>query len=116
MEVVAAGVHHTGDLGAVGPLILLLHGQCVHVGPDEDGGAGNAAVQFSQDGVAGNAGAHGDAQLGQFVFDKLGGLLLVEGQLGILVEMAAIGQQLFLQRPGNGLNFCFAHGQSHLSV
>ncbi len=96
MQVVAAGVHDAG-VAAVG----VLHGgargvdqpgifddrQRVEIGPQHERGAG-AVFQNADDAVAADVGMHFIAGLLPEFGQSLGGLLLLRGQLGMLVEPA----------------------------
>jgi len=94
--VVAAGVHHTGHLGGVGHVILLLDGQRVHVGPQGDGRAFSAG-KVADDAGAGHAAAHGNAQLSQARRHQPGGVVLLERQLGMAVDGTTERYQLVPQ-------------------
>ena len=89
VAVVAAGVHDTGVLAAVGLAGVFLDGQGIDVRPEHQGLAGPAALDGAH--TAGDAleGLDGNAHLLQLGDDKAGGLHLVLAHLGVGVEPAA---------------------------
>ena len=87
--VVAAGVHPPRVLRGAGQPGRLLDGQGVHVGAQPDHGAGAAAAQDGLDAGAGDARAHFEPQFFQVGGDEGGRLLLLEAELGDLVQLAA---------------------------
>ena len=102
MIVVAAGVHHAHFLAVVGRLLrglerhvhLLGHRQAIHVGAQRDDAAGLAALQDADDAGAADAGLHLHAQRAEVIRDDLGGADFLQPQFGMLVEIAAPGDDL----------------------
>ena len=94
VQVVAAGVGRVA-LGGKGKAGLLLHGQGVHVRPQQDG----LAARLAQGGHNARF-AHAPgliAQLPQFFFHKGAGLGQLKAHLRVAVQPAAIFHQLRLQ-------------------
>ena len=106
--VVAAGVHHAGDLGGKGQAGGLLDGQGVHVRPQQHRGAGMAAENLGHHtGVPHRA--EGDGPGGQLLSYPAAGLKLLESQLGPLVEGAAQAHHIISEH-------LFFHAAPHLMI
>ena len=102
MRIVTAGVHHAafdaagGRRGAgrgVGQAGLLGHRQPVHVGAQHDDGAG-PVLHHRDDAGAADALGHREAQLARDRRQLGGGLVFLEAELGIGVEVAVERHQL----------------------
>ena len=112
VAVVAAGVHHRHGLAVVlrrnlrGERQAGLFGdrQSVHVGAQGHDLAGLAALQDTDDPGLADSGAHFHAQAAQMVGDHLGGANLAVAEFGMLMQIAAPGDDLGLQRLGLGEN------------
>jgi hypothetical protein len=103
VAVVSAGVHRPRDERAVLPPGDLLHRQGVHVRPDEQRAArrpgagslgplaplGPLPAQDAQDARAGQSGAHLEPRFAEQGGDALRRAVLLEGQLGVAVQVAA---------------------------
>ncbi len=92
VAIVAAGMHLTRDLGAVGEVGLLLDWQRVHVGakPDRTRSRSLRAANDANDSSAANGGSDLVAAEGvEPVGDELGGQLDIVEELGILVDFLA---------------------------
>ena len=96
VAVMAAGVHHAGDLAGVLQPGLLLHGQPVHVPPEQDGPAGLRALDRRQGAGLQTAGAPLHAHLVQLGPDALAALELLLADLRMLVEPAALFDEIAL--------------------
>ena len=115
VDVVAAGVHHAVTAGPVSPLGRLLQGQGVHVGAEEDHGAGTPAVQPGDHGVPGKAGLDGQTEAFQLLPDEARGVRLPEGQLRVFVQMVPVCQQAAFLFPGESPDLISGHGAPLLS-
>ncbi len=96
VRVMAAGVHHTDGLVAVGgggtraerQIDLLGDGQCVHVRAQRDGRTGLAALEHTHHTGLGDAGLHLEAEALQVIGHDLRGAELAVGEFGVLVKIA----------------------------
>lgn len=95
VEVVAAGVHHAGDLGPVGQVGGLLDRQGVDVRAEKDGRPG-AVLEHSDDAAPDLPDAVAEGL--QPPRDLRGGLRLLHRQLGVSVQ---VGVELLLPRCGS---------------
>ena len=81
-------------------LVLLVHRQRVHVGPQSDRAAAGAFL--SDDGADDSCLAHsammGDAEPGQLARDDIGGVELFEAELRVLVQIVANVAQVGVKR------------------
>ena len=92
----AAGVHHTDGLVAVGgggaraerQIALFGDGQRVHVGAQRDGRTGLATLEHTHHTGLGDAGLHLEAEALQVIGHDLRGAELTVGEFGVLVEIA----------------------------
>ncbi len=92
VPVVAAGVHLAVVDRAVVELVQLLHGQRVHIGAQADQAlAGLATLEQTDDAGAGQAPVHLDPPVGELLGDHIGGAVLLEGDLGMAVDVPAPG-------------------------
>jgi len=90
VAVVAAGVHLARHPGAVLPSLDFLNRQGIHVGPQQNGGAGGLrSTQHTDDPRAADLGAHLESQLPEALRDERGGAVLLEAELRVAVEGAA---------------------------
>ena len=105
MAVVAAGMHDVGVGGGVGHAAGFQDRQRVHIGAQADGAVGLASADGSDDAVAADAGGEGDAEFGQTISHEGGGLMLVESEFGIRVQVSSPPRQPVMQgfvHPGSG--------------
>ena len=91
MAVVPTGVHLAGVLAGVGELVELLHGQRVHVSAQTDGARAAAVFEDAHHACLAQAPVDGDAPLGEFLGDQVGGAQLFKAELGVGVDVAAHG-------------------------
>ena len=91
MAVVPTGVHLAGVLAGVGELVELLHGQRVHVSAQTDGARAAAVFEDAHHACLAQAPVDGDAPLGEFLGDQVGGAQLFKAELGMGVDVAAHG-------------------------
>ena len=101
VHIVAAGVHHAGVAALVAVAALLGDGECVHVGAEEERGAGMVAFEGGDDAVAGDAGGGGEAGCAERLCHLGGGAGLLVGELRVAVEVAAEGDELFGRERGH---------------
>ncbi len=95
VAVVAAGMHHAGIAGGIGQTGGFGDRQRVHVGAQADAAVGLAATDRGHHAMAADAGDERHIQFAQFGADEGGGLLLVQGQFGMRVQVAApAGQRI----------------------
>jgi hypothetical protein len=92
VHVVAAGVRHIHDRGAVRDVLGVLQRQRVQVGPERDDPL--ALADVADDAVALRQQLRGQSGDGQFAGDERGCLELREGQLRVRVEVPTDGYQL----------------------
>ena len=100
----AAGVHHTRVGGGIGHASGFLDRQRVHVGAQAYGAVGRAAADRCDNAVTADAAGERDTQLRQLLLDERGGVLLVESEFGIGVQvMPPLGQPVMqgLVHPGS---------------
>ena len=89
MHVVAAGVHLPRQLGRERQAGLLVDRQRVHVGADADRAAGPRALQHRDHAGLPDAGFHGQSELLEEVRYGFRRLMLLERELGMLMEALA---------------------------
>ncbi len=90
VAVMAAGVHAARVLGAVREAVLLHDVERVHVGPQADRAARPLAALDGADHTgSGQAAMDLDAEGGELLCDELGGRVLLEGGLGVGMEVVA---------------------------
>jgi len=89
VHVVTAGVHLPRHLGGERHTALLEDRQRVHVGADADRGAGLRAVDHGDDARLADAAAVLDAEFVEKAAHRFRGLVLLEGKLGMLMQLAA---------------------------
>ena len=94
MHVVPAGVHLSRQLRRERQPGLLVDRQRVHVGADADGLAGLRAFDHGDHAGLADAAAELDAQLPEEGGHRLRGLMLLERELGVLVQLAPQRHQL----------------------
>ena len=95
MAVMAAGMHLAGHRRTVISAGDLVNRQGIHIGAQADGGTRPLPVDDGND--AGDRNAFVDlvhAELAQSVSDEGGGGMAIEGQLGVLVQMAPPGRHV----------------------
>ncbi len=97
VDIMAAGVHHTGDLGAGGHGGVLLDGQGVNIPPEDDGaaGAGLGALNLKEKASLPHP---FQAVVSHILLDVLlqqrAGVVLLHAQLRIFVDVVAHGGDL----------------------
>jgi hypothetical protein len=96
VAVVAAGVHHPGGAGGVRHLVLLLDGQAVEVDAEEDGPSRVPAGRDHHPGAP-DPDAHAQPASLEVLEDPGRGARLLEGQLGVGVQVAAERDHLCAQ-------------------
>ncbi len=89
VDVMAASMHLAGHGAGEGLAGHLVDRQRVHVGADREHGARAAAFDQADDTGAGDAGLVLDAEALELAGDDAGGADLLEGELGVGVEVAA---------------------------
>ncbi len=94
VAVVAAGVHGAVARRAVGQVGALLDRQRVHVGAQPDGAVRAAAAQGAHDPGLGQAAVDLDAERLEALGHQRRGAHLLEGDLGVAVEVVTPGHQL----------------------
>ncbi len=73
-------------------LVQLLQGQRVHIGTQADQAlAGLATFEQTDNAGAGQAPVHLDPPVGELLGDHIGGAVLLEGDLGMAVDVPAPG-------------------------
>ena len=98
MAVVAAGVHLSGHLGAVGDIGLFLHGQGVHVGTQTDGTLAVAvAFQHADDTGPGKAAHDLDTEFLQVARHKVRGPMFLERDLGVGMDIPPPGDHVLVK-------------------
>ncbi len=93
MPVVSAGVHLPGVFGAVRHVVRLLDRERVHVGPDQHAAARAPCPQGNDTGLT-DTGPHVVAERPHALRDERAGARFLEADLGVLVEIAAGGDEL----------------------
>ena len=97
VAVVAAGVHAAVHGRFVRELVALGDRQRVHVGAQADRAQAAAAAHHADHAGAADAAVGLDAERLKVARDQLGGAVLLEGELGVGVDVAADRGQLALQ-------------------
>ena len=109
--IVAAGVHTPFVPGGKGETGLLLDGESIHVGPEEDGFSLPAAGKLADDPGLPRGEMVGDPPVVQLRVDESQGLREIQSQLGDLVQGAAEGNDVLLHGfaffPHKGDTSCF---------
>ena len=88
VRVVAARVHLARDLRRVRQAVRLAHRQRVHVGANRDRGSRLAAFEQGNDAGPAHVGAKRNAARGQKFLHALRGLVLLERELRMRVDLA----------------------------
>ena len=109
MDVMPAGVHPARHGAGVGEARPLLDRQRVHVGPDGQGRPGPTADQRADHSRAADPSLDRNAEAAQLLGHERGGPHLLEGQLGMSVDVASQPDQPRVQ-------FGHAIGESGLEV
>lgn len=97
----AAGVHLARHLGLVGNILGILQGQRIEVGAKCDDGAIGVALNVTQNAGLGKPVHMLDAELVEAGLHLLGGAVLLESELWMLVEIPTD-----LDHPGKDLTRC----------
>ena len=115
MDIVSAGVHHARVAGGKVGSDSLLNGEGVNISPNGDGlilgrrlGSG-LAVDNAHHAVSGDSGGVGDPPPGEPGADDLLGALLVFGKLGMLVDVAADGNNFAVYIGNTGADLFFRY-------
>ncbi len=89
MPVMAAGMHLAGHGGGMGERVALVDVERVHIGAERDGAARPAALERADDAGAGEAAMDREAEPLELPGDEGGGVVLLEGGLGMGVDAPA---------------------------
>ena len=101
VPVVAAAVHHAGTGGLPGKVVVFGHGQRVHVGAQARHAAAAALAPMDHRHHAGLADAGVDvidAAHPESLHDALGGVVFLEAQLRVSVQIVAQGREIGMKR------------------
>lgn len=111
MGIVAAGVHNAVVGGAVIYFVGFANGEGVDIGAEGDAmcGGGFFAVQESDGAGVGDGLYVLDAEAGELLADIIGGVVFLEGEFGVAVEVLAEVVELGCMGLGEGLYFVFEH-------
>ena len=89
VAIVPAGVHTPRIGGGVGKLVVLLHGQGVHIGTQANGAAATAFLDHAHKPSFAQTAMHGDAPRLQFFSNQGAGAFFSKTQFGVGVDVAA---------------------------
>src|SRR5690606_14877547 len=89
---------HAARLGCERQSSRFRNGECIHVCTQRDRWTGQTTFEHADDARSGNASAYPEAELSQMVGDETRCPYLTVAQLGMLVNVAAPGDQLGLHR------------------
>ena len=103
MGVMAAGMHHAGNLGSIGERGFLLHGQGVGIAAQAHRGPFLSAFQ-NGDGDIGRGGKIGDGPLIQERTDELMGPDFMMGDFGVPMQFSENMDEIILHMPGGRKN------------
>ena len=104
----SAGVHDAVMAAAEGAVVLLLDGEGVDIGPEGDcAGPWPASTEKAQHAGLANP-LVGDIQGVQLPLDEPGGLMFLQSQLGMVVQLPAEGGEMGQQ------GICGLFGQIHM--
>ena len=110
VAVVPASMHLSGRAGGEIEPGVFFDGKSVHVGSEQYGRSWKSSLDVGSDPGAGNSGFGLKAQLSQEVGYYPGGAVLLESELGVLMEVSSEGHQLLLKlrdlRGWFRLSFC----------
>ena len=101
VEIMTAGMHHIGELGADLMIIRFLNGQCVDIRPEGDGGARLSTPEQGDDTGFGLLRGQLQGELTQLLTQKAGGFVFPGADFRVPVDPVRRFQNVFPDVPGD---------------